>query len=69
MCDAAFEEAGLPTLGYFSDPEERVEVQLRVDPETGELLDVEFTEVDADVVDAGFTVVAPGTRTALARWA
>ncbi|WP_029431600.1 hypothetical protein [Blastococcus sp. URHD0036] len=45
---AGFEAAGLPLLGYFSDPEQTVELELRVDAETGDLIE---TEIDADIVD------------------
>ncbi len=48
---AAFEAAGIPDLAYFTDPEQSVEVEITVDAETGEPLEVEFDEVDADLVD------------------
>ncbi len=47
----AFEEAGLPSLAYFTDPEQSVEVEFTVDEETGEITDVEFDRIDAEVVD------------------
>jgi len=49
--EAAFEEAGIPALAYFQDPEDRVQVEIRIDAETGEPIDVEFTNVDAELVD------------------
>jgi hypothetical protein len=48
---AAFEAAGIPDLAYFTDPEQSVEIETTVDAETGEPLEVEFDEVDADLVD------------------
>ncbi|SFN89579.1 hypothetical protein SAMN05660359_00486 [Geodermatophilus obscurus] len=48
---AAFEEAGIPDLAYFTAPEESVEVEIVVDAETGEPLEVEFDEIDAELVD------------------
>jgi preprotein translocase subunit SecB len=48
---AAFEEAGIPDLAYFADPEQSVEVEIVVDAESGEPLEVEFDEIDAELVD------------------
>lgn len=47
----AFEEAGVPSLAYFTDPEQSVELEITLDIETGETLEVEFDEIDAELVD------------------
>jgi hypothetical protein len=46
---AAFDEAGIPDLAYFT--EGNVELEIVVDAETGEPKSVEFDEVDANIVD------------------
>jgi hypothetical protein len=48
---AGFEAAGVPLLGYFADPGQTVELELRIDAETGDLIETEFDEIDADIVD------------------
>ncbi len=48
---AAFEAAGIPELAYSTGPEQSVEIEITVDAGTGEPLEVEFDEVDADLVD------------------
>lgn len=48
---AAFEEAGLPSLAYYTDPAESVEVEFVLNEETGEITDVEFDQVDATITD------------------
>ena len=45
----AFAEADIPDLAYYTDG--NVEVELVIDAETGELKEVEFDEVDANIVD------------------
>lgn len=46
---AAFDEAGLPHLAYYT--EGNVEVEIVIDAETGEPTSIEFDEVDANIVD------------------
>ena len=48
---AAFEEAGLPDLAYFEDPAESITVEIKIDPEDGAVQSVEFTDIDAEIVD------------------
>lgn len=48
---AAFEAAGIPDLAYYADPEQSVGLEITIDAATGEPLEVEFDEVDAELVD------------------
>jgi hypothetical protein len=42
-------EAGLPTLAYFEEGSATVEIQ--INPETGEVIDEEWTDIDARIID------------------
>jgi hypothetical protein len=46
---AAFDEAGLPSLGYFTEGE--VTIRIVIDVETGEPTSVDFTDVDAHIIN------------------
>jgi hypothetical protein len=47
----AFEEAGIPDLAYYRDPDDVVTLRITVDSDDGGLLALAFTEVDADLVN------------------
>jgi hypothetical protein len=48
---AAFEEAGIPQLAYFDDPAENMTLQIKSDPADGTVESIEFTDVDAHLVN------------------